>query len=315
MNDIVKTGKSSQAKIESNRKNSLKSTGPKSKKGKAVVKWNALKHGLLSKEIIINAGCGEEDENEFNSLHNQFHVELKPVGIVEEMLVEKMAVCYWRLRRVIQCEIGEIRKRLDTASWDMIFKRTDDHLFDRKFASLGDSKENLRRSSMGLKYLIGILEDVKSEVEEQGHFCQETRKKILENFYTEQGSPAFMITLFNHMATDGQRLSEEDPEKFGEPIDPKRAKEIMLKTIDDEIGITEEFKKTFEEHEEWKSDANHLSLHLPDKIVLDKTLRYETTIERQFYRALHELIRLQSARSGEHPPAPLAIDVDISKES
>ena len=64
-----------------------------------------------------------------------------------------------------------------------------------------------------------------------------------------------------------------------------------------------------------ESEANSLSLHLPDKIVLDKTLRYETTIERQFYRALHELIRLQSARLGERPPAPLAIDVDISKES
>ena len=42
--------------------------------------------------------------------------------------------------------------------------------------------------------------------------------------------------------------------------------------------------------------------------------RYETTIERQIYRALHELIRLQAARKGERPPAPIAVDVDVNKE-
>ena len=315
MNETKKIKTKSEAKIRANKRNSLKSTGPKSKKGKGIVKWNAMKHGLLSKEIVIDAGCGEEDEKEFNTLQSQLHEELKPVGIVEEMLVEKIAVCYWRLRRVIRCEIGEIRKQLDTACWDIVFKRADEHLHDRKYIIFDDSKEKLRRSSMGLQYLIGILKDVRSEIEEDGHFCQETRKMILDNFYTEKGSPAFMILFFNHMVTDGQRLSEEDPEKFGESIDPKKAKAIMLKTIDDEVKTMEKFKKKFEEFEGWQSNANCLSLHLPDKVVLDKTLRYETTIERQFYRALHELIRLQSARLGGNPPAPLAIDVDISKES
>lgn len=46
----------------------------------------------------------------------------------------------------------------------------------------------------------------------------------------------------------------------------------------------------------------------------DRTLKYETTIERQIYRALHELIRLQGARKGEKPPAPIAVDVDVNKE-
>jgi hypothetical protein len=41
-------------------------------------------------------------------------------------------------------------------------------------------------------------------------------------------------------------------------------------------------------------------------------LRYETTIERQIYKALHELIRLQMARQGQKPPAPVAVDMDVS---
>jgi len=43
--------------------------------------------------------------------------------------------------------------------------------------------------------------------------------------------------------------------------------------------------------------------------------RYETTIEKQIYKALHELQRIQSEKRGERPPLPIAVDVDISKES
>jgi CRISPR/Cas system-associated endonuclease Cas1 len=45
----------------------------------------------------------------------------------------------------------------------------------------------------------------------------------------------------------------------------------------------------------------------------EKIMRYETAIERQVYKALHELIRLQMARQGEKPPAPVAIDLEVSQ--
>ena len=47
----------------------------------------------------------------------------------------------------------------------------------------------------------------------------------------------------------------------------------------------------------------------------EQILRYETAIERSIYRALHELQRLQASRLGEKPPAPISVDVDISKAS
>jgi len=40
--------------------------------------------------------------------------------------------------------------------------------------------------------------------------------------------------------------------------------------------------------------------------------RYETTIERQLYKAMHELERLQSIREGKNVPAPLVIDAELS---
>ena len=43
----------------------------------------------------------------------------------------------------------------------------------------------------------------------------------------------------------------------------------------------------------------------------EKLSRYETTIERQMYKAMHELERMQRIRRGENTPAPLAIDVSL----
>ena len=44
-------------------------------------------------------------------------------------------------------------------------------------------------------------------------------------------------------------------------------------------------------------------------------IRYETTIERQMYKAMHELERIQRIRRGENTPAPLAIDVSLLPQS
>jgi hypothetical protein len=45
---------------------------------------------------------------------------------------------------------------------------------------------------------------------------------------------------------------------------------------------------------------------------LGRVLRYETTIERGLYKALHELQRLQAARAGVPVPPPAAADVDVN---
>lgn len=44
---------------------------------------------------------------------------------------------------------------------------------------------------------------------------------------------------------------------------------------------------------------------------LQRLSRYETTLDRQFYRTLHELQRLQAARRGQNVPPPEAVNVSI----
>jgi hypothetical protein len=88
--------------IRANRANALKSTGAKSEAGKTAVRLNAVRHGLLSRAAVM-AG---EDEGEYNELGAQLQNELKPVGLLENHIVARMAGFLWRLRRAQHIEAG-----------------------------------------------------------------------------------------------------------------------------------------------------------------------------------------------------------------
>ena len=92
----------SDRKAEANHRNARKSTGPKTPEGKAAVRLNALKHGLLSQEILLP----EEDEEVLQELGESLRAELQPVGELENLLVDRIVIAYWKLRRLDRVEAG-----------------------------------------------------------------------------------------------------------------------------------------------------------------------------------------------------------------
>jgi hypothetical protein len=92
----------SNRKVEANRQNAQKSTGPKTPAGKAAVRLNALRHGLLSKDILLP---GEEEEA-LGELAEHLRAELQPVGELESLLVDRITSLFWRLRRLERVEAG-----------------------------------------------------------------------------------------------------------------------------------------------------------------------------------------------------------------
>jgi hypothetical protein len=89
-------------KSEANRQNALKSTGPKTPEGKAANRLNAVKHGLLSEQVLLPG----EDEEALRELSEHLRAELQPVGYLEDLLVERIIAAYWRLRRLGRVEAG-----------------------------------------------------------------------------------------------------------------------------------------------------------------------------------------------------------------
>ena len=94
----------SDKKAVSNRKNAQKSTGPKTAPGKARVSQNAQRHGVLSQHLVLE----NENREEFDQLLAALQQELHPVGLVEQTLVERIAVSLWRQRRLVRAETADV---------------------------------------------------------------------------------------------------------------------------------------------------------------------------------------------------------------
>lgn len=86
--------------IEANRKNAKKSTGPVSIQGRAIVAQNAVKHGILSSQVLIN-----QDEREvYEDFREGILQNLFPRGNLESFLADRVISTAWRLRRVVHVE-------------------------------------------------------------------------------------------------------------------------------------------------------------------------------------------------------------------
>jgi hypothetical protein len=89
----------SEKQLEANRENA-KLGGVKTEEGKAVSRYNALKHGLLSKEVLL----ADEDETALIEIGKRLRFELQPKSELELVLVDRITANTWRLKRVMQIE-------------------------------------------------------------------------------------------------------------------------------------------------------------------------------------------------------------------
>jgi hypothetical protein len=96
-----------------NQQNAQLSTGPTTVLGKAIVSINAIKHGIFTKDLILS-GPECENEDEYREILQNLIDCLSPSNQLESLLVEKIAVDFWRLRRTIRFETGSIVKSIQT---------------------------------------------------------------------------------------------------------------------------------------------------------------------------------------------------------
>jgi hypothetical protein len=90
----------SSKQIEANRRNSLKSTGPKTEAGKRTSRCNAVRHGLTA-ETVIGA---LEDAEDYKAFEAAITADYDAQSAVERELVLRLASLLWRLRRATTIE-------------------------------------------------------------------------------------------------------------------------------------------------------------------------------------------------------------------
>jgi len=107
----------SQKQLEANQENAKKG-GVKTPEGKAVSKHNSIKHGLLSKEVLLEG----EDEKSLVELGRRIRADIEPVGELEMLLADRVITNMWRLRRLLEVEREHLsyqREEELTSDWNL----------------------------------------------------------------------------------------------------------------------------------------------------------------------------------------------------
>ena len=294
------TKTTSAKQIAANRRNAVKSTGPRTPQGRAVSKMNALKHGILSQQVLVRGLNVQESTRELKALHRRFWEDLQPVGVTEEMLVDQIVTAHWRLRRALTAESGEIALNVDKGQ-RRHSRGTNPVLQWMKWTAFGDPIHAMEESSIGNSILRGWLGEVRNAVEAEGALTEGAVQELAGRFGGKPNSLVDKVEAF-------RRKLETDPDRLDAALQ-ERQKAETLTFLDRQINVFQIWLERCVEEEESEEDARQAAAVLPSAEVLDKILRYETKLERQMDRAMAQLERVQRMRRGEAIPAPLSVEV------
>ena len=289
--------------LAANRRNAQKSTGPKTPNGQAISKMNALKHGLLAQTVVVRGHKLKESTNEFKKLCQAYYADLAPVGPLEEMLVDQIIQAAWRLRRARTAETGEIALSVDTGWWKrenanpllMVLNMPQTPFSDPLVAQL-------QRSELGCHYLHHCLRDVREDVERDGELTEAALKDFKWGLRDQPDATVKKLEQFRAWLV-------ANPEKLEPDALRSRHKEEVVNYLNQQIRDVGFWMDRREEREDVEERARQSAAVLPSAEILEKILRYETALERQLFRAMNQLERLQRRRLGEAVPPPLTMEV------
>lgn len=95
-------------KIEANRQNAQRSTGPKTPEGKTKSSQNAVSHGIFVKQFL--SGAEPETIEEVVALTAGLREHYRPAGMMEEILMQKILVESARYARILGLEQRELAR-------------------------------------------------------------------------------------------------------------------------------------------------------------------------------------------------------------
>jgi hypothetical protein len=286
------------------------SGGPATENGKAMVRWNATRHGISSPAPVIPGLEKREDWQDHRDgiLHN-----LSPVGHLEFTLAERVALLSWRLHRVTPYETESIAISQGEVEGDI----------HRRARFLRSPQDNPYESTHP--------EDIRTEAKyrRQTHNALK-RLPSLEPGKVLKGEDDSSIVWAVLMATRRATGEEVDVERLDLPGVPEdvyleelpdmkaedvrgcveaiaravsREPERMLEFATNTARWEAQSAKVKAERAEGEIDVMRRERLLPDDKTLEKIARYEAHLSRQLYQALHELENLQKHRTtGEGVP-------------
>ena len=257
------------------------SAGP----GYAKVRFNALKHGVLSRHTVL----AHEDGAEFGDLLAAMAAEHQPAGPTETHLVEELAGAIWRKRRVLQAEGASINRGLLAVS-----KARHDRPTDPDGPARAAVPFEPKMAETRLNFPVELAEAIREAP-------AQTRQRALDaeldlaaalraaEILRRGGGRAYDKAL--RALTAGSADSWADCLEDG---DAAATAESLTKHIDDFLlPFCRSMVLEVDSHEAIKAQTlgEGLQAHR-----LEKLNRYETHLDRKFERTLAMLLKLKELR-------------------
>ena len=118
--------------LEANRRNSQKSTGPRTPEGKAVSRFNALQTGIHAASLVIPG----EDPAALEALAADYHRQFQPATPLECFLVDTIVHADWQLRRL---------RRVEAQLWEKEMTAQEKPSLAEAYAGAGEVFTRLQR--------------------------------------------------------------------------------------------------------------------------------------------------------------------------
>jgi len=243
--------------------------------GYEVVRFNAMKHGILSRYTVLS----HENHADYESLVNSLMDEHLPAGPTEQHLIEELASVIWRKRRVLQAEGATINKGLKESS-----RNAKTIIPTAAPFELGLSGDNIR-----IQDLMDLNpEDVAKSQQAARHDLDATHKA---NSILRKGGDCAYEKALRALLPDSREWWESYLEEDEYTADAEGLASFITEHLSPMCYSQE---KEARHHDAIVNQTIGEGLQA---YKLEKLSRYETHLDRKFERTLAMLIKLKDLRN------------------
>jgi hypothetical protein len=289
-----------------NRLNALHSTGPQTETGKAVSKMNSVKHGIRSEQAVVPG----ETEEDWQQHRNNIVASVNPTTPLELALGERVALCLWRLNRIVRYETGSIREQIARIPEDERMARVMSMTPNKLRKLLGGEsldEDYLAEASIELNIKQTAFNLLFANIPTEGAVNPHDASAVLDALEYESGlepDDAFFDKIgvpvkdcrpyewdgwtWQHIHKAISIMAQENGET------PEQLVAGSLRTLENQIEHLKERADLFAELERGKREKKVL----PDATTLDKIMKYETHLAKQLNQSLKMLKELREDNLG-----------------
>ena len=202
-------------------------------------------------------------------------------------------VTLWRKRRVLRYELGCLRKQLDECrkTVEEPEEDADDYPHVPKTAR--------ERLAAAKKQLAGHQEEKGYLQEGYDILSDEEVEKWVDSYFR----------LAEQRGIEAEEPHQVRDKLKAEGLTEEQIRQALTEVHQAEIEKAEAEIKELEPQAALELEREALLASLPEHgWQLDKIIRYEAALDRQLYKAINQLERLQRRRKGEDLPAPVVLD-------